>query len=97
MQTGTVKYDETGSGNDDKIYTHDEAAKIVEIFENALGKAGIVIPSPEDEEKEPDNHACLYGSVYSNILDSVENSLADLLKRSSNGADIIPDVFSGDY
>ena len=97
MQTGTVKYDETGSGNDDKIYTHDEAAKIVEIFENALGKAGIVIPSPEDEEKEPDNHACLYGSVYSNILDSVENILADLLKRSSNGADIIPDVFSGDY
>ena len=97
MQPGTVKYDESGFGNDDKIYTHDEAAKIVDIFENVLGNAEIVIPSPEDDERESNNQACLYGSVYSNILDSVENSLADLLKRSRNGADIIPDVFSGDY
>ena len=97
MQYGTVKYEESGSGNDDKIYTHDEAAKIVDIFENVLSNAGIIVPSHEDDEKDPDNQACLYGSVYSNILDSVENSLADLLKRSRNGADIIPDVFSGDY
>lgn len=81
----------------DRIYTHDEAAKIVELFETVLDNAGIVVPSPEDDEKDPDNHACLYGSVYSYLTDNIEDILKDLLERSANFADIISDVYSGDF
>ena len=81
----------------DRIYTHDEAAKIVELFETVLDNAGIVVPSPEDDEKDPDNHACLYGSVYSYLTDNIEDILKGLLERSANFADIISDVYSGDY
>lgn len=81
----------------DRIYTHDEAAKIVGFFETVLDNAGIVVPSPEDDEKDPDNHACLYGSVYSYLTDNIEDILKDLLERSANFADIISDVYSGDY
>lgn len=78
-----------------KIYTHDEAALIVEMFENILDAHDIKIPSPEDDEREPDNEAKLYGSVYSGLLDAVENSLIDLLDRHNRGATVVEDEFSG--
>ena len=40
-----------------KIYTHDEAMRIVEIFENKLCEYDIKIPSPEDDERDPVNDA----------------------------------------
>ena len=77
-----------------KIYTHDEAALIVEAFENVLEKYGVKLPSPEDDEREEDNEAPLYGSTYGDLLDTVENALLMILGRYEAGAEVIPDVFS---
>lgn len=78
-----------------KIYTHDEAMLIIEIFEDILCEHGIKVPSPEDDEREPDNEAALYGSTYSNLLDDVEARLIDLLDRHTPDTEIIKDEFSG--
>lgn len=80
----------------DKIYTHDEAARIVELFEGVLDKHGIKVPSPEDDERGDDNEAKLYGSVYGDLLDGVENTLIELLNRQKGGADVKSYVFSGE-
>lgn len=82
-------------GEGASMYTHDEAAQIVDLFESLLDRYNVRIPSPEDEERE-DNEAKLYGSVYSELLDSVEDKLIDILHRYSHtdGA-IITNVFSG--
>lgn len=77
------------------IYTRDEAALIVEMFERILDVHGIKIPSPEDDERDPDNEAKLYGSVYSDLLDDVENSIIDLLCACKQGAEIVGNKFSG--
>ena len=81
--------------NDNAIFTHDEAARIVELFEDVLDEHGIKVPSPEDDEREPDNEAKLYGSVYWDILDDVENSIIGLLHKHEQGAEIVKYVFSG--
>ena len=47
-----------------KIYTRNEAALIVELFDDLLAGNGIKVPSPEDDQREADNEAALYGSVY---------------------------------
>lgn len=77
------------------IYTRDEAMLIVEMFENVLDTYNIKVPSPEDDEREPDNEAKLYGSVYSDLLDNVEESLIDLLDRHKKHTVIVIDEFSG--
>ena len=77
------------------IYTHDEAALIIEEFETVLEKYGITIPSPEDDEREEDNEATLYGSTYSDLLDSVEGMLISLLNRRANGAPVVEYTFPG--
>lgn len=75
------------------IYTREEAANIVELFENILDQNGIKIPSPEDDEREPDNAACLYGSTYYDLLDDVEYLLINMSNRQRDGAKVIPDEF----
>lgn len=77
------------------IYTRDEAMLIVEMFENVLDTYNIKVPSLEDDEREPDNEAKLYGSVYSDLLDNVEESLIDLLDRHKKHTVIVTDEFSG--
>lgn len=62
-----------------KIYTRDEAMVIVELFENVLDKYDITIPSDEDDERDPDNTARLYGSTYYGLVDAVENALILML------------------
>lgn len=79
----------------DKIYTHDEAALIVEMFEGILDAHSIKIPFLEDDERETDNETKLYGSAYSGLLDMVETSIIDLLSRSKRGAAVAENVFSG--
>ena len=82
--------------SDNTIYTRDVAADIVDIFERVLMDAEVKVPSPEDDERDPDNCACLYGSVYYNILDDVENYLIDLLCEHNIDYDkIIMGKFSG--
>lgn len=78
-----------------KIYTHDEAALIVEMFEDVLDEHDITIPSPEDDERTPDNEAKLYGSVYSNLLDAVEEKILELLQRHEPHTSVVKYEFSG--
>ena len=73
----------------------DEAVLIVEMFENVLDTYNIKVPSPEDDEREPDNEAKLYGSVYSDLLDNVEASLIELLEKHDEDTEIVTDEFSG--
>lgn len=79
------------------IYTHDEAAQIIEVFENVLAYYNIKVPSPEDDEREPDNEAALYGSVYSDLLDDVEDRLIDMLERKDGLSKIVAGEFSGTW
>lgn len=80
---------------ENKIYTHDEAMLIVEMFEDILSEHGIKVPSHEDDEREPDNEAALYGSTYSDLMDRVEENLVDLLARHKPDTEIIEGEFSG--
>ena len=77
-----------------EIYTHNVAAQIVECFEETLLKYGISVPSPEDDERESDNDAALYGTTYSDLLDSVEEILIDTLGGHTNETEIVSYVFS---
>ena len=77
------------------IYTHDEAMLIVEMFEDVLSENNIHIPSPEDDEREPDDMIGLYGSTYSDLLDSVETRLCEVIDRCKRGEQIIEGEFSG--
>lgn len=82
--------------NTNKIFTRDEAALILEMFERVLDAYDIKVPSPEDNEREPENEAKLYGSVYYDLLDEVESSLVELLSGSNDYSEIIINEFSGD-
>lgn len=86
---------EANATQSDAIYTRDEAVLIVEMFENVLDTYNIKVPSPEDDEREPDNEAKLYGSVYSDLLDNVEASLIELLEKHDEDTEIVTDEFSG--
>lgn len=78
-----------------KIYTHDVAAAIVELFDDVLCEHNIVVPSPEDDEREPDNVTALYGSAYSGLLDDVEAKIIELLEEHTSDCDIVRYEFSG--
>jgi hypothetical protein len=77
------------------IYTHDEATLLVGLFDNVLAEYGIHVPSPEDDEREEDSMAGLYGSTYSDLLDSVEDSLVEILNRHKPDTKVVQDVYSG--
>lgn len=79
------------------IYTHDEAARIIDLFENVLSQYNIVIPSPEDDERDADDMIGLYGSTYSNLLDEIEELLLSILSKTCTQTEIIPYYFSGNY
>lgn len=77
------------------IYIHDEAMLIVELFEDVLSRYNISVPSDEDDEREEDNMIGLYGSTYSDLLDSVERRIFSLLVRCGQEENIIENEFSG--
>ena len=76
------------------VNTREDAAKIVELFEDLLDKHDITIPSPEDDDKEEDNNARLYGSVYYQLLDTIEEILLNDCRKVEKGGIIIPYKFS---
>lgn len=78
------------------IYTHDEASRIIECFETVLGNHRMTIPSPEDDEREDDNQATIYGSVYSGLLDEVEEILVEILNKSKD-SDVVSYEYSGNW
>lgn len=79
------------------VYTHDEASKIIDLFESLLADHNIIIPSPEDDDKDEDNEAALYGSVYADLMDEVEYILVNIAERIKSGAGFISDEYSGEY
>ena len=78
------------------VYTHDEASRIIEFFEKILEENNIIIPGPEDDDREEDNVATLYGSVYGNLLDNVEEALIDIINRAKDSP-VIPYEYSGTW
>lgn len=78
-----------------KIFTHDEAMLIVEMFEDVLNKYDIIVPSPEDDDKEDDNETALYGSTYSDLLDGVEEKLIEILRNHKPDTEVVEYEFSG--
>lgn len=77
------------------IYTRDRAAEIVELFENILDQHDIMIPC--DDRTGDEDEGCLYGSVYSDLLDEVEGILCELIDRAKSGEPVVQDEFSGTY
>ena len=78
------------------IYTHDEASQIIELFEEVLYQNNIKVPSPEDDEREEDNCAALYGSTYSDLLDDIEYILIEMLNKAKD-SDIVTYEYSGTW
>ena len=78
------------------IYTHDIASQIVDAFDEVLYKNGIKVPSPEDDEREDDNAAALYGSVYSDLMDEVEWILIEMLNKAKD-AEVVTYEYSGNW
>ena len=76
----------------DTVYTHSEAAVIVELFEDVLEQHDVTIPSPEDYERGDDSGR-LYGSTYYHLLDAVESVLIEMAARVKKGAEVVEDVF----
>ena len=77
----------------DTIYTHNVATSIVELFEDLLEEYNISVPSPEDDDR-PDNASALYGMVYADLLDDVEDVLLDTLNSHGPNTEIVPYVYS---
>lgn len=77
------------------IYTRNEAADILEKFEDVLISNGICVPSPEDDERDKEDMVGLYGSTYYDLLDIVEQKIVEILKRRGDGELFVPDSFGG--
>lgn len=75
------------------VYTHNEAADIVEMFEDLLITNDLKIPSPEDDERDPDDQLGLYGTPYSELLDAIEERIIKIAARIANGASVVPYEF----
>lgn len=78
-----------------RVYTHDEATIIVGMFEDILSKYNIHIPSPEDDDRDKDDMVGLYGTTYSNLLDSVEDRIQDIIERVKDNSTIVYGEYSG--
>lgn len=78
-----------------KIYTHDEAMLIMELFEEVLDRYNIMVPSPEDDDRDPEDAVGLYGSTYGDLLDDVESNIIDILRKHTADSEIIAYEFSG--
>lgn len=76
------------------IYTHDEAARLIDMFEDVLETNNIRVPSPEDDERDEDGYG-LYGSTYSDLLDSIEEELINLLEKNKEDVDVVKYIFGG--
>lgn len=78
-----------------RIYTHDEAMRIVEMFDWLLCENEVFIAGPQDDDPDPDDCIGLYGSAYDHALFYVEDRLIELLDKHDGNTEVICDVFSG--
>ena len=79
------------------VFTHDEAARIVEAFEDVLEHYEVTLPSDEDDERDETNTARLYGSTYSELLDYIEYLLIEMLEKYDACNSFKAGTFSGTY
>lgn len=73
------------------VYIRNETAHILDMFDDVLTKHGIKVPSPEDDERDEDNDAALYGSVYYDLFDDLEYTLMRIVEQVRAGEEVITD------
>ena len=71
------------------VYIMNETADILDMFDDMLADNGIKVPSPEDDEREEDNEAALYGSVYWTLFERLENALLDIVEKVKAGEEVV--------
>lgn len=76
----------------DITYTRSAAADIVDKFCDVLDAAGISVPSPDDENREP-NSPPLYGQTWDDLVSEVEQMLIDLLSEHGPQTQIVQDKY----
>lgn len=81
----------TTSPTDSTIFTHTEAANIVELFEDLLDRFGIDIPDPDRDKSE--NPARLYGMTYFDLVFDVEQIIIKILEKKSQGSNVVNYIF----
>lgn len=74
-----------------KIYTHNIAADLVELFEDVLDRHDIKIP--DDDRTGDETEGCLYGQTYSDLLDETEICLIEAIKPIDGNYELITDRF----
>lgn len=74
-----------------KVYSHNIAANLIDIFEEFLDEHDINIPDEEREGNE--GEARIYGNTYDDLLYKTEISLIATLTCCENGCVVVPDVF----
>lgn len=73
------------------VYIKNETANILDMFDDMLSENGIKVPSPEDDEREEDNEAALYGSVYYDLFDEIEYILTHIVEQVQAGEKVVTD------
>lgn len=71
------------------IYLMNETADILDMFDDVLVDNGIKVPSPEDDEREEDNEAALYGSVYWTLFERLEDAILDIVDKVKAGEEVV--------
>lgn len=71
------------------VYILNETADILDMFDDVLVDNGIKVPSPEDDDREEDNEAALYGSVYWTLFERLENALTDITEKVKAGEEVV--------
>lgn len=71
------------------VYIMNETADILDMFDDVLVDNGIKVPSPEDDDREEDNEAALYGSVYWTLFERLENALTDITEKVKAGEEVV--------
>lgn len=74
-----------------KIYTMNEAANIIDLFEDLLDKYDITVPSEDDADRTEDNNARIYGMEYAELLDTIQTRLVMWTALVKNGAEVVAD------
>lgn len=70
----------------ESLYTRSIAADILDMVEEVLALYNIKVPSPEDDERDPEDDVGFYGSTYYDLLDNVESYIYSVLEKC-NGAE----------
>lgn len=82
------------------VYTHDEASRIIVMFEDLLEVNDMKIPSVDDGidyEIDDEERSPIYGTEYSNLQDEIEGLLKLIIWRVQHGYDVVTDEYGGTF